>query len=276
MGTGPFLIRSQPFPAVPASRDARRSQSRARHCKTKALGGSSNPAPPNRHCSLNENSVPKVHSAPKLCHPSVTWCCHLHSDPLPLEQRAGACKEQLCAAPVAKGTGGTGATSCCRDSLSQVAFWHFSGLFCDPGYILDSATANSLPNPSLILPSPPVLHCVTETCSHYGLFPTWLLPFQNTIFHFQKASGWPRPHLTKACQSAFFQCILEHRPRMELPASCRKASKPLGPSKEKSIRHRPSQQPGRKTEGEGRGEKCSSPDCAKLNKNNKRGGKKKF
>lgn len=89
MGTGPFLIRSQPFPAVPASRDARRSQSRARHCKTKALGGSSNPAPPNRHCSLNENSVPKVHSAPKLCHPSVTWCCHLHSDPLPLEQRAG-------------------------------------------------------------------------------------------------------------------------------------------------------------------------------------------
>lgn len=41
---------------------------------------------------------------------------------------------------------------------------------------------------------------------------------------------------------------------MELPASCRKASKPLGLSKEKSIRHRPSQQPGRKTGRRERGE----------------------
>lgn len=113
----------------------------------------------NRHCNLNEILVPKVYSVPKLCHLLVTWCCHLHWDPLPLEQRARACKEQLCAAPLAEQRGHTVSN---RDRSHQLlqgqpiprGLWHFSGLLCDPGHISGSAAANSLPNPSLSLPFP--------------------------------------------------------------------------------------------------------------------------
>lgn len=50
-GTWSSLIRSQPFPAVPASRDTRRPQSRAGHCNTN--GERQHPSPTHSPCSAS-------------------------------------------------------------------------------------------------------------------------------------------------------------------------------------------------------------------------------
>lgn len=181
------------------------------------VGKSSNPAPlmvslphSNGHCSLNENLAPKIYSAPKLCHLLVTWCCHLHRDPLPLEQRAGACKEQLCAARPA---GQRGRTLSSRDRSHQLLqgqliprglltlFWAVLWSWIHLRQCCSQESPQSKPKSSLPLQSCTVSQ---ETCSHYGLFPTWLLPFQMEFWNFPESCRVTKTSLKQSLSECLF------------------------------------------------------------------------
>lgn len=215
-------------------------------------------------------------------------------------QRTWTCREQLCTIPLSEQRGHAVPSRYSSRYLLRgkpvpsgllplflSVLWSWARL----RWCCNHQSAQTKPKSSL--PSLQSCTVLSETRSHYDLFPTWLLPFQNNSFHFQRASRsifsiseeflGDRQDLTKTktlsgdtASFLFVPHLSENWSRVGVPTSCSKASKHPGLSKEKSIRHGPFKQLGRKTEWEVRGEKGSLPGCVKLNKNNKGGGGERF
>lgn len=100
------------------------------------------------------------------------------------------------------------------------------------------------------------------THSYYDLFPTWLLPFQNSIFHFWRVSGDHQGLSGGTASFLFVQHPSESWCRMGMRISHSKARKLLESSK-KSISHGPLKRLGKMTQW--RRKQSSSPGWAELN-----------